>query len=124
MCAGVVVCSGMRSLFANLLPTKGRGKPMTGWARVSFAAKRFDYRFYHKDSLTLKRHLMSFFSPNIGAMGRLVRGVCGLGCGAGAWFFRENTFVAVTLAGSCVFMLFEAFKGWCVARACGLKTPL
>jgi hypothetical protein len=32
--------------------------------------------------------------------------------------------VAVALAGSCVFMLFEALKGWCVARACGVKTPL
>jgi hypothetical protein len=67
---------------------------------------------------------MSFFSPNIGAIGRLVRAVCGLGCGGAAWFFRENTWVAVALVGSCVFMVFEALKGWCVARACGLKTPL
>lgn len=67
---------------------------------------------------------MGFFSSNIGAAGRVVRGVCGLGCAAGAWFLRDLPVPAVVLAGSGVFMLFEALKGWCVARACGLKTPL
>jgi hypothetical protein len=47
-----------------------------------------------------------------------------MGCAAGAWFLRDLPIPAVALAGSGVFMLFEAFKGWCVARACGLKTPL
>ena len=67
---------------------------------------------------------MSFFSPNIGTAGRLVRGACGLGCAASAWFLRDHLVLTVALAGSGVFMLFEALKGWCVARACGLKTPL
>jgi hypothetical protein len=67
---------------------------------------------------------MGFFSSNIGTAGRVVRGACGLGCAAGAWFLRDLPVPAVALAGSGVFMLFEAFKGWCVARACGLKTPL
>jgi hypothetical protein len=42
----------------------------------------------------------------------------------GAWFLRDLPAPAVALAGSGIFMLFEALKGWCVARACGLKTPL
>jgi len=67
---------------------------------------------------------MSFLKPNIDRLGRLVRGACGLCCLAGAFFLRDNTLACVALAGSGLFMLFEAFKGWCVARACGLKTPL
>lgn len=67
---------------------------------------------------------MSFFKQNIDLLGRLVRGACGLCCLGGAFYLHENTVAAVTLLGSGLFMLFEAFKGWCVARACGLKTPL
>jgi Protein of unknown function (DUF2892) len=67
---------------------------------------------------------MSFFKQNIDRVGRLVRGACGLCCLGGAVFLLDNTIAAVALAGSGLFMLFEAFKGWCVARACGLKTPL
>lgn len=67
---------------------------------------------------------MSFFKPNIDRLGRLVRGSCGVCCLVGAFLLKENVVPCVALAGSGVFMLFEAFKGWCVARACGLKTPL
>ncbi len=67
---------------------------------------------------------MSFFKPNIDLLGRIVRGVCGLGCLGGAFLLREHVVALIALAGSGVFMLFEAFRGWCVARACGLKTPL
>ena len=73
---------------------------------------------------TYSTSYMGFFSSNIGTAGRIVRGACGLGCAVGAWFLRDLPVPAVALAGSGVFMLFEAFKGWCVARACGLKTPL
>lgn len=64
------------------------------------------------------------FTPNIGTAGRIVRGLCGLGCIAGAYFARGSTVACVLLAGSGVFMLFEGVRGWCVARACGLKTPM
>lgn len=67
---------------------------------------------------------MSFFTKNIDTRGRIVRGVCGILCLLLAFVFREHTVACVSLIGSGVFMLFEAFKGWCVARACGLKTPL
>ena len=67
---------------------------------------------------------MSFFKSNIGTLGRVVRGACGLGCLAGAAFLRHVPVAAILLCGSGLFMLFEAFKGWCVARACGIKTPI
>lgn len=107
---------------ANLLSAEGRVKSMIVW--VGFLLLLSGLAIDSITGIHSFLNLMSFFSPNIGAVGRLVRGVCGLGCGGAAWFFHENTFVAVTLAGSGVFMLFEALKGWCVARACGLKTPL
>jgi hypothetical protein len=67
---------------------------------------------------------MKFFAPNIGAPGRVARGICGVATLAAAWSFRENPAGGVTLALGGLFMLFEAFRGWCVARACGLKTPM
>jgi hypothetical protein len=67
---------------------------------------------------------MSFFKSNIDLRGRIVRGFCGLLCLGGAAMLRDQTVPFVLCLGSGLFMLFEAVKGWCVARACGLKTPL
>ncbi len=67
---------------------------------------------------------MAFFTSNIGTAGRVVRGACGLACLGGSFLLRDSTVPAVLLLGSGIFMLFEAVRGWCVARACGLKTPL
>lgn len=67
---------------------------------------------------------MSFFKPNIEMRGRIARAVCGLLCLSGAFFLKDHTVTAVACAGSGLFMLFEAVRGWCVARACGLKTPM
>jgi hypothetical protein len=64
-----------------------------------------------------------YFARNLDFRGRLVRGIAGalfvLGgiamCGYSLW-----AAVALILAGG--FMLFEAVRGWCVMRACGIKT--
>lgn len=61
--------------------------------------------------------------PNIDRTGRIIRaalgGLCLLG-GIALCFW--NVWAGVTLIGSGSFMLFEAFRGWCVMRACGVKT--
>jgi hypothetical protein len=67
---------------------------------------------------------MNFFAPNIGTSGRIARGLCGFLALVAAWFYREHIAGCVALVLSGVFMLFEAFRGWCLARACGLKTPM
>lgn len=67
---------------------------------------------------------MKFFAPNIGTPGRIARGLCGVASLAAGWFSREHPAVGAALALGGGFMLFEAFRGWCVARACGLKTPM
>ena len=66
---------------------------------------------------------MSFFRPNIGRSGRLIRGLAGLASLGGAWLAREcSWWVAGGLALFGAFALFEAVRGWCVVRACGIKT--
>jgi hypothetical protein len=65
------------------------------------------------------------FSRNIDNMGRLVRGLGAvtLFIGAGFGFFL-SVWLGVVLATAGAFVLFEALRGWCVLRACGLKTRL
>ena len=64
------------------------------------------------------------FAPNISGRGRVFRGVCGLVLVAAGIILvlRTNRWlgVVVVLAGG--FVLFEAVRGWCVMRACGIKT--
>jgi hypothetical protein len=65
------------------------------------------------------------FSRNIGNTGRLVRGLVALALLVGAGFsFRVSAWLGAVLALLGVFVLFEALRGWCVMRACGIKTRL
>jgi len=65
-----------------------------------------------------------FWKPNIARFGRALRAVAGAllllgGIALGLWVLWWLG-VIVALAG--VFALFEAARGWCFLRACGLKT--
>ena len=65
------------------------------------------------------------FARNISNTGRLVRGLSALALLLGAGIgFLVSIWLGVVLAVSGVFVLFEALRGWCVLRACGLKTRL
>lgn len=63
---------------------------------------------------------------NLDTKGRLVRGVGALGLFAGAiWAFAAtSSWLGWILAASGAFVLFEALRGWCVVRACGIKTRI
>ena len=66
---------------------------------------------------------MSFFRPNIDSKGRVLRALGALGLGLGAFFVWPHSHGAgLALAVSSAFVAFEAARGWCVARACGVKT--
>ena len=70
---------------------------------------------------------MKFWSPNLEARGRLARAIIGTLLLLGAlltYFLNGSAFAAVCLAIGGAFCLFEAARGWCAFRACGLKTPL
>jgi len=65
------------------------------------------------------------FARNLSNTGRLVRGVGAVGLLIGAGFgFFVSIWLGVVLAVSGGFVLFEALRGWCALRACGIKTPL
>jgi len=65
------------------------------------------------------------FAPNIGGKGRLFRGLAALGLFVGAWFaFGVANWLGIVLAVFGGFALFEALRGWCGLRACGIKTRL
>ena len=66
-----------------------------------------------------------FFAKNIGTAGRVVRGVSALALFIGAGVgFAVSFWLGAALAGVGGFVLFEALRGWCVLRACGIRTRL
>ena len=66
-----------------------------------------------------------FFRPNLEKPGRLVRGIGGVLFVAGGLALCGRSLPgAVILIIGGGFMLFEAVRGWCVMRACGIKTRL
>lgn len=65
------------------------------------------------------------FSRNIDNRGRLVRGLGSLVLLVGAGFgYTVSVWLGVGLLAAGVFVGFEALRGWCVMRACGIKTRL
>ena len=72
--------------------------------------------------------MAKFFTPNIDRKGRVVRAFMALALivggivvyGQATW--RQWTCGGLMLSGA--FVLFEAVRGWCFARACGVKTRL
>jgi DUF2892 family protein len=66
------------------------------------------------------------FTPNIDSRGRLVRAALGIALLAGGWIahVKESEGLGVALIVFGGFVCFEAARGWCVARACGIKTRL
>jgi hypothetical protein len=66
-----------------------------------------------------------FFQPNIDSRGRLLRGgIAALLFIAGAVVACDVLWLGLVFAGIGIFTLFEAVRGWCLARACGVKTKL
>ena len=66
-----------------------------------------------------------FFSRNIGFQGRMVRGVIGaILLIIGIIMADFKLWICLTLVAIGLFVIFEAVRGWCFARACGIKTKL
>jgi hypothetical protein len=66
-----------------------------------------------------------FFARNLDRRGRVVRAVWGaLLIVAGLWLWKHSGWACLALVGFGVFALYEALRGWCVMRACGIKTKL
>lgn len=66
---------------------------------------------------------MSFLRPNLDPKGRLIRAAIALGLAAGAVAAWPHSQAAALMMGiSAAFVGFEAARGWCALRACGVKT--
>ena len=66
---------------------------------------------------------MPFLRPNLDTKGRIIRAIAALAMAVAAfltWSHLRSSGIA--LAASSAFVAFEAARGWCIARACGVKT--
>jgi hypothetical protein len=65
------------------------------------------------------------FPPNLEIKGRIVRGLVGVvllvAATVSLWF---SVFLGLLLLVSGLFILFEALRGWCALRACGIRTKI
>jgi hypothetical protein len=69
--------------------------------------------------------MKKFFTPNISRAGRWARAVWGVALiVAGLLFSGRSYWIGFLLVVAGAFALFEAARGWCVMRACGIKTKL
>jgi hypothetical protein len=67
----------------------------------------------------------NFFRPNIGRQGRFARGVIGTLCLiAGIIVVDFKLWLGLIFVVAGLFAIYEALRGWCFARACGIKTKI
>ena len=66
-----------------------------------------------------------FFQPNLKRLGRIARGVIGTVCLiAGIILVDYNLWLGLLFVIAGLFAIYEALAGWCLARACGIKTKI
>jgi hypothetical protein len=66
-----------------------------------------------------------FFKRNISFHGRMARGITGsILLIAGIIAADSTLWVAIPLVVIGLFCIFEAVRGWCFLRACGIKTKV
>ncbi len=66
-----------------------------------------------------------FFRPNLDRQGRIARGVIGSLCLiAGIILVDFVLWLGLIFVVAGLFAIYEALRGWCLARACGIKTKI
>jgi hypothetical protein len=66
-----------------------------------------------------------FFRPNIRRNGRIARGVTGtLALITGIILVDFVLWLGLIFVVTGLFAIYEALSGWCLARACGIKTKI
>lgn len=69
--------------------------------------------------------MSQFFRPNLKRQGRIARGVIGsLSLIAGIVLVDFVLWLGLIFVVAGLFAIYEALSGWCVARACGIKTKV
>jgi hypothetical protein len=66
---------------------------------------------------------MTIFPTNLETKGRIIRGAVAFFLAVGVFFaWPYSRGAAIGLGLTAAFVAFEALRGWCALRACGLKT--
>jgi len=66
-----------------------------------------------------------FFQPNLNHRGRLARGVIGaLFLVAGIVIAGDYSLWGLIFVVAGLFAIFESIRGWCLVRACGIRTKV
>ncbi len=69
--------------------------------------------------------MSNFFRPNLKKQGRIARGVIGTLCLiAGIVLVDFILWLGLIFVAAGLFAIYEALSGWCIARACGIKTKI
>lgn len=69
--------------------------------------------------------MSNFFRPNLKKQGRIARGVIGTLCLiAGIVLVDFVLWLGLIFVAAGLFAIYEALSGWCIARACGIKTKI
>lgn len=69
--------------------------------------------------------MSNFFRPNLKKQGRIARGVIGTLCLiAGIVLVDFVLWLGLIFVAAGLFAIYEALAGWCIARACGIKTKI
>ena len=64
-----------------------------------------------------------FFKPNLNFRGRMARGVIGSLCLiAGIVLVDYRLWLGLIFVVAGLFAIFESLRGWCLVRACGVRT--
>ena len=70
-------------------------------------------------------NVRNFLVPNLQTQGRVARGAIALVLGIAALFcIRTSRTLGLLLLVSSLFSFYEAARGWCVLRACGIRTKI
>jgi hypothetical protein len=69
-------------------------------------------------------YVSRFFRPNLDRHGRMARGVIGALCLiAGIIIAGDHIlWLGLIFVAAGLFAIFESIRGWCLVRACGIKT--
>ena len=69
--------------------------------------------------------MSNFFRPNLKRTGRIARGVTGTLCLiAGIVLVDFVLWLGLIFVAAGLFAIYEALSGWCIARACGIRTKI
>lgn len=69
--------------------------------------------------------MSNFFRPNLKRPGRIARGVIGTVClMAGIITVDFVLWLGLIFVAAGLFAIYEALSGWCLARACGIRTKI